>query len=394
MENKDLINKTLNLLNKKEENKYSYNDVIGTEIRLKRTDLNLTLKSLTTDTCSVSYLSKIENSKIEANMFVLKELCTKLEISDQQIEKIVESASTANDMLKAFYENDIITLKKLYDSLSDFKNYRALITSSFYLLRADCLRDVERNISSLRKAIEVLNDLDAILFSLLFAEYLFIIKDYLGCYKIIKHLYTDEENYYNLLIQELSCSLSYKVNDDNYLYKLERFKQLNWKLGNIEKLVDLKKYEDSYKFRRNIMFNFNLFIDNPIKNKDRFIKLINLAKSKHKDTCIYNLIEIYLNNPDQFLEEYNKKNFFFEDTHESFLLEYLKLSITNHDKSMIYLQDKCIAYSFKSYDYTYSYIFSKILQYNYSLSTRYKRIVEVESDLVRHFMELNSYYEE
>ena len=35
-----LVLKTVNLLNKKEENKNSYTDVVGTEIRLKRSELN------------------------------------------------------------------------------------------------------------------------------------------------------------------------------------------------------------------------------------------------------------------------------------------------------------------------------------------------------------------
>ncbi len=389
-----LILKTINLLNKKEEDKNSYTDVVGTEIRLKRSELNYTLKSLTSDICSISYLSKIENSKIDANVIVLKELCDKLEISDKQLDEIVSSAGSAKLMVKAYYQNDLNMLKKLYDSVRELKNYRALITKSFYLLKVEDLKGVEHNISSIKKAIEVLNDLDALLFSIMFSIYLYKTDDFKGCYKILKNISFYEENYFALIINDLLLKLLFRINDDLFIEKSSLFRELNWKLNEANKLIEIKALEERYKLRRKFIIHIESFFNDKITYRVRFENLIKNMISKKPNTQVYKFVYIYLTNKDSYVERYTTNELYYECAEESLLLEYLYLSLTNHDKAIAHLLEKCIPYAFNKYNYLYSVIFTTLLKDNYIESTRYKRFFELECNLINHFNELSSYFED
>ncbi len=389
-----LVLKTINLLNKKEEDKNSYTDVVGTEIRLKRSELNYTLKSLTSDICSISYLSKIENSKIDANVIVLKELCDKLEISDKQLDEIVSSAGSAKLMVKAYYQNDLNMLKKLYDSVRELKNYRALITKSFYLLKVEDLKGVEHNISSIKKAIEVLNDLDALLFSIMFSIYLYKTDDFKGCYKILKNISFYEENYFALIINDLLLKLLFRINDDLFIEKSSLFRELNWKLNEANKLIEIKALEERYKLRRKFIIHIESFFNDKITYRVRFENLIKNMISKKPNTQVYKFVYIYLTNKDSYVERYTTNELYYECAEESLLLEYLYLSLTNHDKAIAHLLEKCIPYAFNKYNYLYSVIFTTLLKDNYIESTRYKRFFELECNLINHFNELSSYFED
>lgn len=389
-----LVLKTITLLNKKEENKNSYSDVVGTEIRLKRSELNYTLKSLTSEICSISYLSKIENSKIDANVLVLKELCDKLDITDEQLGEIVSSADSAKLMVKAYYQDDTDLLKRLYDSVSNLKNYRAIITKSFYLLKIDDLKAVEYNISSIKKAIEVLNDLDALLFSIMFSIYLYKKDDFVGCYKIIRNISFYEDNYYTLIITELLTKLLFKINDDSFIEKLVKFRDLNWKLNEVNKLSEIKTIEERYRLRRKFIVYIESYFNDKINYEVKLTNLIKKMMDIKPNSVVYKMTYIYLTNKDNYVEQYTKSDLYYECTEESLLLEYFYLSLTNHDKAITHLLDKCIPYAFDKYNYLYSVIFTDLLKDNYIESTRYKRYFELESNLINHFNELSSYFED
>lgn len=389
-----LVLKTITLLNKKEENKNSYSDVVGTEIRLKRSELNYTLKSLTSEICSISYLSKIENSKIDANVLVLKELCDKLDITDKQLGEIVSSADSAKLMVKAYYQNDTDLLKRLYDSVSNLKNYRAIITKSFYLLKIDDLKAVEHNISSIKKAIEVLNDLDALLFSIMFSIYLYKKDDFVGCYKIIRNISFYEDNYYTLIITELQTKLLFKINDDSFIEKLNKFRDLNWKLNEVNKLPEIKTIEERYRLRRKFIVYIESYFNDKINYEVKLTNLIKTMMDIKPNSLVYKMTYIYLTNKESYVEQYTKSDLYYECIEESLLLEYFYLSLTNHDKAIAHLLDKCIPYAFDKYNYLYSVIFTDLLKDNYVESTRYKRYFELESNLINHFNELSSYFED
>ena len=55
--------------------KHQDTNMTGVEIRLRRSAYNITLEELAKDICSISYLSKIENSQIKPSYLALHDIC-------------------------------------------------------------------------------------------------------------------------------------------------------------------------------------------------------------------------------------------------------------------------------------------------------------------------------
>ena len=79
----------------------AYNE-IGLEIKHRRERRGLTLEQVAGEICSVSYLSKIENSLIVANHFYLHELCKRVNLTDEEIDKLFSIEKYVEEALDAF----------------------------------------------------------------------------------------------------------------------------------------------------------------------------------------------------------------------------------------------------------------------------------------------------
>ena len=101
MRKKILVNELLNRKNKKED-KYS---VLGTEIKNHRVSLSKTLSTVSSDLCSKSYISKLENSKIIPNKACLMELCNKLDISKEKIKYLFSLEDVLYKCLEELFLN-------------------------------------------------------------------------------------------------------------------------------------------------------------------------------------------------------------------------------------------------------------------------------------------------
>lgn len=60
---------------------------IGEKVHFKRKELGITQEKLCREICSITYLSKLENNKIEAKEDILKMLCKRLDISIEYLIK-------------------------------------------------------------------------------------------------------------------------------------------------------------------------------------------------------------------------------------------------------------------------------------------------------------------
>ena len=101
MRKKILVNELLNRKNKKED-KYS---VLGTEIKNRRVSLSKTLSTVSSDLCSKSYISKLENSKIIPNKACLMELCNKLDMSKEKIKYLFSLEDVLYKCLEELFLN-------------------------------------------------------------------------------------------------------------------------------------------------------------------------------------------------------------------------------------------------------------------------------------------------
>lgn len=90
---------------------------IGTFIKKRRKDLNLTQDIISNGICSVSYLSKIENGQISPNELFVKEIMSKLDIEEDFVNKNLEDKSYLNKIIKNFFYQDSSSIENLYDEI-------------------------------------------------------------------------------------------------------------------------------------------------------------------------------------------------------------------------------------------------------------------------------------
>ena len=102
----------------------SNQEIIGIEIRRKRLELSYTLQGLCFDICSPSYLCKIERNQIQANNYILQEICERVSISSEQQQLLFHSYEVLLESVEAFVKDDIDVLNSFVIKGKGFENYR------------------------------------------------------------------------------------------------------------------------------------------------------------------------------------------------------------------------------------------------------------------------------
>ncbi|WP_020061258.1 helix-turn-helix transcriptional regulator [Bacillus sp. 123MFChir2] len=134
---------------------------MGKQIFYKRLQQKMTQEELCQGICSVSYLSKIENGKIEASEEILQLLCTRLEIAVSDLRDIeAEVKEKLEEWLTALVHLDKHKVEELYTELEaemqqivDFEivNYYKLLYTRYLIMK--------RNIPALKEELEKLKKL-------------------------------------------------------------------------------------------------------------------------------------------------------------------------------------------------------------------------------------------
>ena len=107
--------------NKHQQNKTEYKD-IGTFIKKRRKDLNITQDVVSNGICSISYLSKIENNQIAPNEFFIKEIMSKLEVEDDITNTFLNDEHYLLDLIEAYFYNDHEDIKTAYKEVDALKS--------------------------------------------------------------------------------------------------------------------------------------------------------------------------------------------------------------------------------------------------------------------------------
>ena len=95
---------------------------IGTFIKKRRKDLNLTQDVISSGICSVSYLSKIENNQIAPNEFFIREIMTKLDVEEDFLNKNLEDKTYLDKVIKYFFYVDKINMDSMYQEICDIED--------------------------------------------------------------------------------------------------------------------------------------------------------------------------------------------------------------------------------------------------------------------------------
>ncbi|MDM5153401.1 helix-turn-helix domain-containing protein [Bacillus sp. DX1.1] len=133
---------------------------IGKQVFYKRLQQKMTQEELCQGICSVSYLSKIENGKIEASEEILQLLCVRLEIAVSDLRDVeAEVKEKLDDWLNALVHLDKQQVERIYNELQsemqhvlDFEiiNYFNLLYTRYLIMKRD-LPALEEELEKLKK---------------------------------------------------------------------------------------------------------------------------------------------------------------------------------------------------------------------------------------------------
>ncbi|RIA78215.1 hypothetical protein EI71_00527 [Anaeroplasma bactoclasticum] len=166
----------------------SNQEIIGIEIRRKRIELSYTLSGLCFDICSPSYLCKIERNQIQANNYILQEICTRVAITVEQQELLFHSYEVLLQSIEAYLKDDMDTILKIVKQGEGFENYRYRIIQLMKYIREDDLYLAKKTCNELLKLLSTMQDLDMVVFSIFTAILEYKEKNYLEAIAILNKL--------------------------------------------------------------------------------------------------------------------------------------------------------------------------------------------------------------
>lgn len=240
------MSKTLDQIKKK----YFFTDdtqaLVGTEFRLRRQGKSRTLEDVASDTCSISYLSKIETNSIKANPELLEELCKQFKLTQANLDSINNSLSIYEDLLKAQFLNNNALLEKSFKSITGLRNYRAVLIRFFYFVSTNNLSRAKTIYSDLNKLIKSMQLNDLIIFAYAESLYRYKLNELEVAYDLLNGLQDIcvPFPYLNCLVYELKVLVLFRFNSNLFLEYTEKLKNLyiqNNVFKKIDKLTELIK---------------------------------------------------------------------------------------------------------------------------------------------------------
>lgn len=147
---------------------------IGKQVFYKRLQQKMTQEELCQGICSVSYLSKIENGKIEASEEILQLLCTRLEIAVTDLRDVEEDVKgKLDEWLNALIRLDKAQIERIrkeleedMQSVQDFEiiNYYKLLNIRYLLMKRE-LPAIAEELEKLKKAYKKFSPFQKLLYT-------------------------------------------------------------------------------------------------------------------------------------------------------------------------------------------------------------------------------------
>lgn len=146
---------------------------IGSFIKKKRKELNVTQDEISSGICSISYLSKIENNQIVPSDFYVREIMEKLDIDQTVFATSIQDKRYVNEMIQAiFYCNDE-GIKAIYQEIVDIEHNVVINLCKLGYTVYFELDDDNQYVMMLEHVINNMNDLEVELY-LYFASLFFV----------------------------------------------------------------------------------------------------------------------------------------------------------------------------------------------------------------------------
>ena len=139
------------------EQKTDYSD-IGALIKKKRKEYKLTQSKLCKGTCSVSYLSKVENNLIDPNDRYVRELLKKLQISEDVVFKSISDKKFLERVIEAFFYMDDEEMERIMEEIKDIEHNTIINLCKLGYIVYFELQDEEQYVMMLEHLINNMSD--------------------------------------------------------------------------------------------------------------------------------------------------------------------------------------------------------------------------------------------
>lgn len=263
----------------KKENTFN---VVGTEIRDRRLSLSRTQSALSSELCSISYFSKIENNKLIPKTYYLKEICKRLDLKDEKIDILLNLDISLQKTVKFFLfgeEDEIFKIKQEGEGLI---NYRYRIIELIYSILRKDYHSANKNSSTLLKIISTMTDEDLIIFSLFYGILLFYNQEFDYALESLESL----DRYYflsssiKILQSQYKTYLSLILNKPKFLIDYQSTIQILVENGYYEKIDEMNYLYALFMFQNGDIFEYSKTLRR-IKTQTYRRTLIVLAKLKY-----------------------------------------------------------------------------------------------------------------
>lgn len=210
-------------------------NVIGAEIKARRINKAYTLKYVSENICSLSYLCKLENSLIIPNPSFISKICDRVDLSEEALKKLFNLDKYIKSIIEAFYNDDEKTIIEVYKTVSDFDNYRVYIIRLIYFIYYkdfDLAKNLHDKLEKLSKSMDN-NDLSYV--AVFSAIYKIETNEYFDSIRILQSIV--KKNY-----SECITALAYE-----YLLKGYYLTDSKQFLLTIDKTIDYNRQMHNYK---------------------------------------------------------------------------------------------------------------------------------------------------
>lgn len=302
--------------------------IIGVEIKNRRKNKEQTLEKLSDNICSLSYLCKIEKNQIEPNKAFLREICSRLELSDDKVDFLFKLKEVLSGIVRAYLTGDYSYIEYAYETGKGLDNYRFTIIKFAYLISKKKISEANKIYYDLLQILSNFSDYDLTIFAL-FSSILLILKfefkEALSNMEYIDPSSSTKEACLLKSIIEFKLHFSMNMADTPMYY--EEAKKLSFEFGYFSIIESLNYYLALYYIKNKCDYSFNTIISK-----------INNTKLSNSLKCIKAFLENNISvllNADKNLNEF---------------ASILKLLCVNFDDAVIKIKDNSVDYYRDDYD--------------------------------------------
>jgi|GEM_PF-5464280 len=258
---------------------------------MKRKEQNKTLREVSEKAdVSLSFISKIENDQIKANLDHIKGILEDLEIKEEVFQLSQDMSKWYEDLLD--YELDLgnpnISFKPVTENRDDFQSK---IIDLAVNVKKGYYGQSEQNITMLITAMDNMKPIEIAIFLLIVADYYIQVDEYFKAAELLRIVYKKEfvHEKINLWLYELLFKLSLCSKNEHYVTQLFEYLQQMYIIYNLygkstEKRMEYIKY-CAY-IKDEVFFNKLLSFDDHIEHKKaQYIQMFlsgKLNKLKHE----------------------------------------------------------------------------------------------------------------